>query len=181
MPKILSHQASQQRLADDEWKVLRLAENETPETVRLPVGPLLVPLAVWRARREELIRRGWEQPAPLGAFGVWLAPDEEAAAIAAELDDFSLVAVHFPKLADGRGYSTARLLRERYRYRGELRAFGDIGRDQLFFLARVGFDSFAVKESDEEAVEAFDAFSSFPEAYQAAANQPLPLFRRRAV
>jgi uncharacterized protein (DUF934 family) len=174
MPKIIKHQ----RLADDEWKVLRLADNETPHSLRLPVGPLLVPVDVWRARKVELIHRNWEHGEPLG---VWLAPNEGPETIAEELDDFTLIAVHFPKFTDGRGYSTARLLRERYSYRGELRAFGDIGQDQIFFLSRVGFDSFAVKETGEDLAGALSAFDSFPEAYQAAANQPVPLFRRRAV
>jgi uncharacterized protein (DUF934 family) len=173
MPKIIK----QQQIANDEWKVLQLAENETPHSVRLPIGPLLVPLAVWRARKEELIHRNWEHHE---ALGVWLAPNEGPETIAEELDDFTLIAVHFPKLADGRGYSTARLLRERYGYRGELRAFGDVGQDQLFFLSRVGFDSFSVKEDDEAAIEALAAFSAFPEVYQAAATQAQPLFRRRA-
>jgi uncharacterized protein (DUF934 family) len=174
MPKIIK----EQQIANDEWKVLRLAENETPETVRLPIGPLLVPLAVWRARRDELIHRNWEHHEPLG---VWLSPGEEPEAVASDLENFTVVAVYFPKLADGRGYSTARLLRERHGYRGELRAFGDVGQDQLHFLARIGFDSFAVKETGAELDGALAAFASFPEAYQAAANQPLPLFRRRAV
>jgi len=174
MPKIIK----QQRLATDDWKVLHLAENETPNSVRLPIGPLLVPLAVWRARKEELIHRNWEHHELLG---VWLAPNEGPEAIADDLADLSLVAVHFPKFADGRGYSTARLLRERYNYRGELRAFGDVGQDQIFFLSRVGFDSFAVKEADDDLDQVLAAFNAFPEAYQAAVNQPLPLFRRRAV
>jgi uncharacterized protein (DUF934 family) len=174
MPKIIK----QHQVANDQWKVLQLAENETPHSVRLPIGPLLVPLAVWRARRDELINRNWEHHEPLG---VWLSPSEGPEAIAQDLDDFTLIAVHFPKFADGRGYSTARLLRERYGYRGELRAFGDVGQDQLFFLDRVGFDSFSVKESDDDAIEALAAFVSFPEVYQAAAKQSLPLFRRRAL
>lgn len=174
MPKIIK----QRQIANDEWKVLQLAENETPHSVRLPVGPLLVPLAVWRARKDELIHRNWEHHEPLG---VWLAPNEGPEAIADDLGDFSLVAIHFPKLADGRGYSTARLLRERYGYRGELRAFGDVGQDQLYFLDRVGFDSFVVKEDEEDAIAALAAFTTFPEAYQAASNQLLPLYRRRAL
>lgn len=174
MPKIIK----EQRLADDEWKVLHLAGDEPPHSVRLPVGPLLVPLAVWRARKEELIQRNWEHHEPLG---VWLAPGEGPESIAGDLGDLSLVGVHFPKLADGRGYSTARLLRERYGYRGELRAFGDVGRDQLHFLDRVGFDSFAIKENGADAADALAAFATFPDAYQAAANEPLPLFRRRAL
>jgi uncharacterized protein (DUF934 family) len=174
MPKIIK----QQRLATDDWKVLQLAENETPNSVRLPIGPLLVPLAVWRARKDELIHRNWEHHEPLG---VWLAPNEGPEAIADDLADLSLLAVHFPKFADGRGYSTARLLRERYNYRGELRAFGDVGQDQIFFLSRVGFDSFALKETEDDLDQALAAFSAFPEAYQGAVKQPLPLFRRRAV
>jgi uncharacterized protein (DUF934 family) len=174
MPKIIK----QQRLATDDWKVLQLAENETPNSVRLPIGPLLVPLAVWRARKNELIHRNWEHHEPLG---VWLAPNEGPEAIADDLADLSLLAVHFPKFADGRGYSTARLLRERYNYRGELRAFGDVGQDQIFFLSRVGFDSFALKETEDDLDQALAAFSAFPEAYQGAVKQPLPLFRRRAV
>lgn len=174
MPK---HIVKQQQVVADAWKTLILAENETAATVRLPVGPLIVPLDVWRARKAELIRRehehGW-------TLGVWLAPHEGPEAIAAELDDFSVVAVHFPKFADGRGYSTARLLRERHGYRGELRAFGDLGQDQFFFLARVGFDAFDPRERGAELEGALAAFEAFPEVYQAAADHPLPLFRRRA-
>ncbi len=174
MPKIIKHQ----QIAHDEWKVLQLAEHESPHSVRLPIGPLLVPLAVWRARREELFHRNWEHHEPLG---VWLAPNEGPETIAEDIDDLSLIAVHFPKLTDGRGYSTARLLRERHGYRNELRAFGDVGQDQLYFLDRVGFDSFSVNASNEDASEALAAFTRFPESYQASANEPLPLFRRRAV
>jgi uncharacterized protein (DUF934 family) len=174
MPRIIK----QRQIADDAWEVLQLADNETPNSVRLPAGPLLVPLAVWRARKEALLRRGRELQEPLG---VWLAPDEGPETIAGDLDTLALIAVHFPKLTDGRGYSTARLLRERHGYRGELRAFGDVGRDQLHFLARVGFDSFVVKESDAELDDVLSAFTTFPDAYQAAANPPLPLFRRRTI
>jgi len=174
MPNIIK----ERRLADDDWKVVHLAENETPRSVRLPVGPLLVPVDVWRARKVELIHRNWEHGEPLG---VWLAPNQGPETIAEELDDFTLIAVHFPKLTDGRGYSTARLLRERYGYRGELRAFGDVGQDQVFFLSRVGFDSFVVKETGDDLAGTLSAFDSFPEAYQGAANQSLPLFRRRTI
>ncbi|HMX15634.1 MAG TPA: DUF934 domain-containing protein [Rhodocyclaceae bacterium] len=174
MPKQL---IKQQQIVADSWKTLILAENETAATVRLPVGPLIVPLEVWRARKAELIRREYEHG---WALGVWLAPDEGPEAVVADLDDFSVVALHFPKFADGRAYSTARLLRERHGYRGELRAFGDLGQDQLFFLARVGFDAFDLRETGEDLEDALGAFASFPEVYQSAADQPLPLFRRRA-
>ena len=99
--------------------------------------------------------------------------------MAADLDDFTVIGVHFPKFTDGRGYSIARLLRERYGYKGELRAFGDIGRDQIFLLNRVGFDSFLIGEG-RNAEDALAAFDDFPEVYQAGADLPIPLFRRRA-
>ena len=172
MPKIIK----QGRVVDDAWKILALAENETPESVKLPVGPLLVPLAVWRARRTELVIREYEHGWPLG---VWLAAHEGPEAIAADLDDFSIVAVHFPTFKDGRGYSSARLLRERHGYRGEVRAIGDVLRDQLFYLARCGFDAFALR-ADQDPHEALPSLGDFDEAYQAAVDQPQPLFRRRA-
>ncbi|HTY99967.1 MAG TPA: DUF934 domain-containing protein [Rhodocyclaceae bacterium] len=172
MPKLIK----ERRVEDDAWKVVTLAKNETPTTVRLPVGPLLVPVAVWHARRLDLVAREYEHGDPLG---VWLAPNEGPETIAEDLGDFTVVAVHFNKLADGRGYSTARLLRERYGYKGELRAFGDIGRDQIFYLNRVGFDSFQLGEG-KSAEEALAALDEIPVAYQGAADDALPLFRRRA-
>ncbi len=125
------------RVEPDPWRVAGLAPGDPARP--LPRGPLLVPLAWWKERRGELAARA--EPT-----GVWLAPDEDPAEIAADLASLALVAVHFPRFTDGRGYSTASLLRRRHGYRGELRAFGDIGRDQLCYLAHVGFDSFRLAE-----------------------------------
>jgi len=88
------------------------------------------------------------------------------------------VAVHFPQFADGRGYSLGRLLRERYGWRGELRAIGDVLRDQLFYLTRCGFDAFDLRE-DQDLQAALSAFDDFSESYQTAVDQRQPLFRRR--
>lgn len=166
----------ERRLQDDTWKVVTLVDGEAPLDVCLPVGPLLVPVAVWKAKKACLIHREYEHGTPLG---IWLAPEDTIEDIATDIDDFSVIAIHFPKAADGRGYSTARLLRERYGYDGEVRAFGDIGRDQIFFLNRVGFDAFVIGEG-RNAEDALAAFDDFPESYQAGAGQPIPLFRRRA-
>ena len=86
--------------------------------------------------------------------------------------------MNFPKFGDGRGYSIARLLRERYGYQGELRAVGQITRDQLFFMESAAStpSSCARARIPHEALAAFDDFS---ESYQASVAQPLPLFRRR--
>jgi uncharacterized protein (DUF934 family) len=94
-----------------------------------------------------------------------------------DLPHFALIAIHFPTFTDGRGYSYARLLRDHYRYAGELRALGDIGLDQIYFLGRCGFDSLVLPESldPDSALAAFDDFTA---PYQGASDDPQPLFRR---
>jgi uncharacterized protein (DUF934 family) len=109
---------------------------------------------------------------------VVLQPTDDPRTIADKLPGLKVVAVNFPKYADGRGYSIGRLLRERYGYKGELRAVGVVARDHLQLLAQCGFDSFQLREG-EDAVEALKGLDDFSEAYQATATQPIPLFRRR--
>ena len=160
------------RVENDAWQAIGLAADDD-STQPLPQGPILVPLAYWKEHRDPLVAR--RRP-----IGVWLAPADDPAAIAQDLCRLSLVAVQFPKLTDGRGYSTAVLLRTRHGYRGELRAFGDVGRDQLFYLARCGFDSFKLApHHDPEA--ALASFTDFTVRYQGSVDDPVPLFRKRAV
>lgn len=128
-----------------------------------------------------LIQRGVlaKPSAPDGAGEVIrLEPHDDPAAVAARLAAAARVDVHFPRFTDGRGYSIARLLRERFGYRGELRAVGDVRRDQLFYLSRVGFDAFLLPEG-EDGEAALAALRDFSEAYQASVDRPQPLFRRR--
>lgn len=160
------------QIVDDAWQVLRLAEGETAETVALPEAPALLPLGVWLARRDEILARNTP-------FGVWLDSSEGPEALADDLQHFALIGVNFPKFADGRGYSTARLLRQRYSYLGEIRAIGDVLQDQLFFMKRCGIDAYAVRE-DKDIDAALAGLRDFSETYQAAVDQPQPLFRRRA-
>ncbi|MBI5429203.1 MAG: DUF934 domain-containing protein [Nitrosomonadales bacterium] len=133
-------------IVSDEWKTLTLADGDTPQNVRLPVGPLLVPLSVWKARRAELIHREYEHGWPLG---VWVAAEEDAEAIGRDIDDFTVIAVEFDKFADGKSYLTARTLREHYGFRGELRAIGDVPRTNVTYQYQVGFDSFAVRANQK--------------------------------
>jgi uncharacterized protein (DUF934 family) len=118
-----------------------------------------------------------DEPSPPPDLVV-LEPTDDPRAIADKLPGLKLVAVNFPKYADGRGYSIGRLLRERYGYKGELRAIGVVARDHLQLLAQCGFDSFQLREG-EDAEEALAGLADFSEAYQASAAQPVPLFRRR--
>ena len=110
---------------------------------------------------------------------MWLAPTTNLRTIVARLRQDRVIAVDFPVFRDGRGYSIGRFLRERYRWTGELRAIGDVLRDQLLFHARCGFDAFAVRE-DKDINDALKAFDEFTERYQGATDNLEPLFRRRA-
>lgn len=155
----------------NEWKTVVLAEGEPPEEAKLPYGNVLVPLSVWQIRKPDLIHREWDQGHMLG---VWLAPTDDPAALADDLDDFSVVAVYFPLPTDGRGFSIATLLRTRHGYAGELRAIGAVDRDHLHNMRRVGFNAFEVREPEK----ALASLRIFSEAYQGSAIQPMPLFRR---
>jgi uncharacterized protein (DUF934 family) len=107
-----------------------------------------------------------------------LEPTDDPASVAGRLAGVARIEVHFPKFGDGRGFSIARLLRERYGYKGELRAVGHITRDHLFFMESVGFDAFELRDG-EDPQEALAGFEDFSESYQASVARPLPLFRRR--
>ncbi|WP_186222733.1 DUF934 domain-containing protein [Burkholderia gladioli] len=160
---------------DDAWHVVRAAEDGAlPAVDALPAGKLLVPLAYWQPEREALVAaRGKDE------LGVWLAPDSEPAELVADFDKLTVIAVDFPRFGDGRGYSTAHLLRNRHGWTGELRAIGDVLRDQLNYMSRCGFDAFAVR-ADRDPHDALNAFTEFSERYQGAVDDAVPLFRRRA-
>lgn len=162
MPKIID----QCNVIDDNWQRLpKEFEGSLPE------GNLLLPLQYWLENRDSLGNHN-------GEIGIWIDSDEAVEDIAAEVQQFPVIAVNFPAFADGRGFSTARLLRDRYNFTGQLRAVGNVIRDQLFFLSRVGFDAFQLREGyDLEA--ALASLKDFSVRYQPAVDEPLPLFRRR--
>ena len=153
-------------IVDNAYTLVRAASSlvDLPEAT-----PVIVPLSLWLTARAALVARG--------DVGVWLAPDDDPSVIASDLKLLPVIAVDFPSFTDGRGYSTARLLRERFDYRGELRAIGDIARDQIFFLREVGFDAFAIRD-DKEVTEALFGLHDFADGYQATAVRT-PWFRRR--
>lgn len=158
------------QIVEDQWQTIKPGDDGAyPEIAE--AGDIIVPLDLWLARKTELLQRK-------GQCGVWLDSDDFPESIADDLPSLPLVAINFPQFADGRGYSIARLLRERYGYTGELRAIGDVLRDQIFYLHRCGFNAFEVR-SDKSIEDALTAFRDFSDAYQTAADQKLPLFRRR--
>jgi len=109
-----------------------------------------------------------------------LEPQDDLSVVTERIGSAARIEVNFPKFGDGRGFSIARLLRERYGYKGELRAIGEVARDHLYYMEQCGFDAFLLRDG-EDVEEALAAFDDFSEAYQATAAQPLPLFRRRAL
>lgn len=153
----------------DDWTVLRLNEGDVAESVAVPAGKVIVPLAVWQAQRPALSQRQ--------DIGVWLASNERAESLKDEVASLPVIAVDFPKFTDGRGYSIAYNLRARLGYTGEIRAIGDVLRDQLFYMQRVGFNAFAVR-ADKDIHDAVKGLTDFSEPYQAAWDVKSPLFRR---
>jgi uncharacterized protein (DUF934 family) len=158
------------RVVADNWLRLKLAADGALPAVPAE-GDVIVPLKLWLEQHDALAVR-------LGKTGVWLDSNEGAETVAADIKRLPLIAVYFPSFADGRGYTTARLLRERYGYTGELRAIGDVGRDHLLNMQRCGFDAFELRDGEDEA-GALAAFEELPVAYQASVVEPQPMFRRR--
>lgn len=144
-------------------------------TVIPPQGKILVPLEVWLAKREQLQARLAQ-----GELGIIVATHESLQSLQDSLEDINqllLIAIFVERFADGRIYSLGSLLRTRYGYRNELRAIGDVLRDQLFFLKRCGFDSYLIR-ADRSAQEALSGLSDFQQPYQAAVDIPQPAWRR---
>lgn len=154
-------------LIEDDFQVIQ-AEQDVPAQ-----GCVLIPLALWQAEKGALKARAQQ-----GELGVWLSPDCNPELLADDTDVLQIIGFDFPEFKFGQAYSGAVLLRTRYGFKGEIRAFGGIWRDQLFYLARCGFTQFSLKEgkSLEDAIESFKDFST---PYQTSADGALPIFSRR--
>lgn len=161
MPKLIKGNA----VVEDSWQFV--AADAEPDNAQ---GKLLLPLEKWLSLDEA--RRTGGEVAP------WIDSGEEFDEALPELLKAPLIAVHFPTFMDGRGFSTAEILRKQNGYRGELRAVGNLIQDQVFFLKRCGFDSFELREGTDldAAVESLKDFSI---VYQTSADTDEPLFRRR--
>lgn len=162
MPKIIKDR----QIIDDRYQPV--SEGELPAN-----GAVCVSLAYFQEHREAFLAHS-------GPKAVELKPDQHPELLGDAVTQLDMIALHFPAFADGRGYSHAWLLRNRMGFTGELRATGDVFKDNLFYLKRCGFDSFAVR-ADKNIDVALTGLDDFSEAYQASVDQPLPLFRRRLV
>ena len=132
---------------------------------------VIVPLAMWLAEKDTLA--GADK-----AIGVWLDSEDDPYVLAEDAATLPLIALRFPIFRDGRPFSTAAILRERLSFQGELRAIGDVLRDQLFYMQKCGFDSFEIGEG-VSVEDAISAFADFQTSYASTVTEPVPLFRRR--
>ena len=152
-----------------------VTETQIADTVIPATGKVIVPLSVFIARKDTLLPR-----IENGEIGVWLDTHEllaDLVTIQPDLNALPIIAVHVERFADGRIFSLGTLLRTRYGFENELRATGDVLRDQLFFLKRSGFSSFLLR-ADRSAVEALASLNDFTSPYQGAVDEPRPVFSR---
>lgn len=166
----------------NEWTLLPLSEvvevsdGEAPTEAAFDLdllqGQVIYPLSIWQKNQRAILGRGEK-------IGVWLDAHESAHLLAEDLPCLSLIAVNFPKYTDGRGFTSARLLRERYGFAGEIRAIGDVLLDQLYFLQRCGVDAFSLRDDQnvDKCIESLIKSEAFA-SYQGAVDQKLPHFRR---
>ena len=191
-------------IVDDAWTILNLpaslaeerkqagkvvlfkltGENSvTPEQIagtKIPAtGNIIVPLSIFIANKDALASR-----IDAGSTGIWLDTHETLESLLEALiesgryiNQLPIIAVHVERFPDGRIFSLGTLLRTRYGFKNELRAFGDVLRDQLFFLKRSGFTSFLIR-ADRSAEDALASLKDFSQPYQGAVDEPQPIFKR---
>ena len=191
-------------IVEDGWTIVNLPASQAPErilagkvvlfkltgensvtpeqiagTVIPATGNIIVPLSVYAANKESLAAR-----IDAGSAGIWLDTHETLESLIEALNEsgrdinkLPIIAIHVARFADGRIFSLGTLLRTRYGYKNELRAFGDVLRDQLFFLKRSGFTSFLIR-TDRSAEDALTSLHDFSQPYQGAVDEPRPVFQR---
>ncbi len=164
MPKIIVDAS----VVEDNWQIIAQGSSLSPD--ELTEGNYLLPLDLWNSLAE--------QNTPPANLGIWLNSDQLPEQIQGDFLNVEVIAINFPVFADGRGFSIARLLRQRYDYKGQIRAIGNPIRDQLTYMRRCGFNAFDLAEH-YDLEQALASLQDFSETYQTAVDQPLPLFRRR--
>jgi uncharacterized protein (DUF934 family) len=200
MSNLIQLKDSVASIVEDEWTLVKLPASQaeerkqagkvvlfkltgeptvTPEQIaatKIPAsGNIIVPLSVFIAKKDVLASR-----MDVGLQGIWLDTHETLESLISAVSDINqlpIIAIHVERFADGRIFSLGTLLRTRYGYKNELRAFGDVLRDQLFFLKRSGFTSFEIR-ADRSAQDALASLKDFSQPYQGAVDEPRPVFQR---
>jgi uncharacterized protein (DUF934 family) len=165
MPTLIKLTGREMTWADDVF-------TDVADEDAIPDGPVILSLARFQAEGDALITEG-------RAVGVRIQSEEAVEDLAYDLPRIAMVALVFPKFRDGRAYTSARLLRERYGYAGEVRAVGDVLREQAGFMVRCGFDAF-IPADGSTPQEWAAAASRYRHVYQRAADDRVPAFEERA-
>lgn len=159
------------RLKDGEFALVEDPFTAVSDDWAIPRGDVIISLNRFQAEGDRLLSEGRK-------VGVRLEADEEVEALAYDLPRLSVVALAFPKFGDGRAYSYAALLRERFKYQGEIRAVGDVLREQAGFMVRCGFDAF--EPADGSTPEDWErAAHRFRHVYQRSTSGRTPAFVER--
>jgi len=167
MPKLIKDG----QLVEDHWTMFE-ADTELATVLATKAKQVLLPAELWLQHKSEL--------AGLNAkIGLWFASAQNPADFEEDITQFPLIALEFPMFKDGRAYSYAAILRQQLNYNGELRAIGEVLRDQLTYMFRCGFNSFSLAD-DADVDYCLNGFHDFSENYQSTVNNPTPLFRRRS-
>jgi len=153
--------------------VLLARDSTIDQALAESASHIMVPAELWLGAKPALLASGKN-------IAVWLDSDQQVSMIRNDLHHFPVIALNFPAFMDGRSYSSAVSLRQHYGYQGEIRAIGDVLRDQLFYQKRCGFTTFDLRDSVLLS-DAASAMQDFSDSYQATVEQPLPLFKRRNV
>lgn len=151
------------QIVDDSWYSL-------DDCGAIEGGDLIVSLARWQSEREALVAHS-------GRIGVRVPNTIDVRTLADDLQHWDVIVLSLPTFKDGRAYSQARILRDQLGYRGQLRATGEVLRDQLFYLRRVGFNAFEV-QAHRRIEDVLLGLRDFTVTYQPAADEPLAHFRR---
>lgn len=166
MPKLIKNG----EVVSNSWR--KLSDKEECENADLSTGYWVLPLDVYLE-----LKNSGDRPITDNC-GVWVFGDANPTVLAPILQKLPLVCIEFQMFTDGRGFSLARILREHHDYEGDIRACGAFIQDQLFYLARCGFSSFIIDDgADITSIQ--QSLNDFSITYQAAVDEPQPLFRRR--
>lgn len=166
MPKLIKDGG----LIENKWKLFD-KEAGLEEINSINDDKCILPLKLWLENKDLLSKK-------TGDIGIWLDSDESPLLLKEDANSFPVIALNFPIFRDGRSFSHAAILRQQLNFSGDLRAIGDVQRDQLSYMLSCGFSSFLVpEEADEEVLLA--GFHDFSENYQSTVTAPTPLFRRR--
>ncbi len=155
------------QIQQDDWTLIK----DPQVNGSLPEGDIIVPFSYWKDNQDACSGHK-------GKLAVMINGDTAMTDLASFLDKFEMIALDFPAFKDGRCYSHARVLRDRHKFQGDIRAVGDVLRDQLFYMQRCGISSFAVRE-DRDMEDALNGLKDFSVTYQSASDGSLPIYKTR--